>query len=462
MLQAFSNVSNKIWVFVDDDHGVDIVYDLEQQLTLKLTNMDTQLSFMVTFVYAKCDSIERIELWDSLYNLASDMSLPWLVGGDFNVIWDEEEKFGGLPVSLNEINDFRHCISTCNLGDPAFKGSIYMWWNRRGEDDCIFKRLDRCLGNIELQHVWPSIEVTHLSKIGSDHSPMLLKFNPDAAPIKKTFKFLNFWCKHSTFKDVVLQYWKADFVGDPFFVFNHKLKKLKKALSIWSRATYDGIFQRIATLEEVVLVHEAQFESEFFQAQFHEEIVPTSFDILDHVPTLVNNAQNLELVQQPTKEEVRHAVFGLNGESAGGPDGFTGCFFQFCWDIIGDDIVDMVKAFFNGCELPRYVTHTNLVLLPKKKEVITFSDMRLISLRNFVNKMFSRVVHERLAVLLPNLISEEQAGFVKGMSIVENVLLTQEIITDIRLRTKVGPNVVTKLDMDKAYDRLSWLFLTKC
>lgn len=89
---------------------------------------------------------------------------------------------------------------------------------------------------------------------------MLLKFNPDAAPIKKTFKFLNFWCKHSTFKDVVLQYWKADFVGDPFFVFNHKLKKLKKALSIWSRATYDDIFQRIATLEEVVLVHEAQFE----------------------------------------------------------------------------------------------------------------------------------------------------------------------------------------------------------
>nr|XP_016462159.1 PREDICTED: uncharacterized protein LOC107785380 [Nicotiana tabacum] len=38
--------------------------------------------------------------------------------------------------------------------------------------------------------------------------------------------------------------------------------------------------------------------------------------------------------------------------------------------------------------------------------------------------------------LLPNLISDEQAGFVKGRSIVENVLLTQEIITDIRLRTK--------------------------
>ncbi|XP_009782788.1 uncharacterized protein [Nicotiana sylvestris] len=59
------------------------------------------------------------------------------------------------------------------------------------------------------------------------------------------------------------------------------------------------------------------------------------------------------------------------------------------------------------------------------------------------------------------MISEEQAGFVKGRSIVENVLMTQEIITDIRIRTKAGPNVVIKLDMMKAYDRLSWLFLTK-
>ncbi|XP_033516656.1 secreted RxLR effector protein 78-like [Nicotiana tomentosiformis] len=62
--------------------------------------------------------------------------------------------------------------------------------------------------------------------------------------------------------------------------------------------------------------------------------------------------------------------------------------------------------------------------------------------------------------LLPNLISDEQAGFVIGRSIVENVLLTREIITTIRLRSKAGPNVDIKLNMTKAYDRLSWLFLT--
>ncbi|XP_060210569.1 secreted RxLR effector protein 78-like [Lycium barbarum] len=67
--------------------------------------------------------------------------------------------------------------------------------------------------------------------------------------------------------------------------------------------------------------------------------------------------------------------------------------------------------------------------------------------------------------LLPHLISQNQASFVRGRSIIENILLTQEIITNIRLRTKkrnqVVLNVVMKLDMTKAYDRLSWIFLTK-
>lgn len=100
------------------------------------------------------------------------------------------------------------------------------------------------------------------------------------------------------------------------------------------------------------------------------------------------------------------------------------------------------------------------VILSKKKNVATYSNMRPISLRNFSNKIISRVLHKRLVDLLPILISSNQAGFVKGMNIVENILLTQEIVSDIRKRGKPS-NVVIKLDMAKAYYILSWLFLTK-
>ncbi|XP_075097908.1 uncharacterized protein LOC142175228 [Nicotiana tabacum] len=274
---------------------------------------------------------------------------------------------------------------------------------------------------MEFQQTFPILEVTHLSKIGSDHSPMLLKCDFEAPPVKKSFRFLNFWVKHDTFKDVIRENWHADFSANPFILLNFKLKKLKKALSTWSKETYGDIFQKIVSLEEVVMVHERQFEAnptqlnrerlqkvqaelirylaleeefwrqksgmtwfkdadrkiKFFHAQvnglrkglhlkriqsrlgnwiveedqiaeeavnfikdqLYDTVAPNTFGIIDHIPILVDMEQNAKLISQPTREEVKQAVFGLNGESAGGPDGFTGAFYHSCWDIIGEDIM---------------------------------------------------------------------------------------------------------------------------
>ncbi|XP_075097972.1 uncharacterized protein LOC142175286 [Nicotiana tabacum] len=233
-------------------------------------------------VYAKCDAIERIELWDSVYGVARDMSTSWLIGGDINVTWDQEEKFDGFLVSLNEVDDFRHCMNTCNVTNLGFKRSIYTWWNGRSKQYCIFKRLDRCFANIEFQQFWLALEITHLSKIGSDHSPMLISCNPNSIPIKKAFRFLHFWIKHPTFKDVVKENWHTDFEANPFILFNHKLKKLKKALLIWRKSTYWYILQRIKSLEEVVLVHEAQFEKNPTQ-QNHERLQKIQAELIKYL-----------------------------------------------------------------------------------------------------------------------------------------------------------------------------------
>lgn len=62
----------------------------------------------------------------------------------------------------------------------------------------------------------------------------------------------------------------------------------------------------------------------------------------------------------------------------------------------------MVLICFYGYELPRFIIYTNLVMLPKKLLVNTFSD-RPISPSNFVNKNFSRIIHDRIKSLLPKL-----------------------------------------------------------
>lgn len=58
------------------------------------------------------------------------------------------------------------------------------------------------------------------------------------------------------------------------------------------------------------------------------------------------------------------------------------------------------------------------------------------------------------------LVDEVQAGFVQDRSIATHVVLAQEILRDLN-RKATGCNVVFKLDMAKAYDRLEWRFLLK-
>lgn len=105
----------------------------------------------------------------------------------------------------------------------------------------------------------------------------------------------------------------------------------------------------------------------YFEKQFTEERTPVDFQIINHIPKKINEEQNLIIEVMPTEEEVRKIVFSLCGESCSGPDGFTELFYQKCWDITGQDITLMVKAFFCGSEIPKFITHTNLVLISKKE-----------------------------------------------------------------------------------------------
>ncbi|KAL0431296.1 UNVERIFIED_CONTAM: hypothetical protein Sradi_0755600 [Sesamum radiatum] len=56
------------------------------------------------------------------------------------------------------------------------------------------------------------------------------------------------------------------------------------------------------------------------------------------------------------------------------------------------------------------------------------------------------------------LISPSQSGFVPGRIITDNILLAQEMVHHLDQRYSKG-NLLVKLDMSKAYDRVSWKFL---
>ncbi|XP_042065480.1 uncharacterized protein LOC121808994 [Salvia splendens] len=77
-----------------------------------------------------------------------------------------------------------------------------------------------------------------------------------------------------------------------------------------------------------------------------------------------------------------------------------------------------------------------------------------------MNKIISKLLAARLAPLLPRLTVPNQSGFIKGRLISDNVLLAKELFHEI-WKGVTSPNMVLKLDMEKAYDRVQWSFLIK-
>ncbi|XP_059292492.1 uncharacterized protein LOC132045941 [Lycium ferocissimum] len=180
--------------------------------------------------------------------------------GDFNLILKADEKLGGLPVHLSKTGDFGHFVNNCGLMELKFSGSRYTWWNGRTEEDCIFKRLDRVFGNQEFMDLFPSFDVSHLIRHGSDHAPLHVVCDSQEEVVVKPFKFLNFWSQHPKFLELVQDNWCLDFAANPFTEFQANMKKMKLALAKWSNDTYGNIFLQISTIDYGIKVKELQFE----------------------------------------------------------------------------------------------------------------------------------------------------------------------------------------------------------
>ena len=123
------------------------------------------------------------------------------------------------------------------------------------------------------------------------------------------------------------------------------------------------------------------------------------------IPDLSAEIDNVGLEAAPSLEEVKRVIFEMDGDSAAGPDGFSGKFFTTAWEVVAHDVYRAVLSFFCGAELPRFITATSIVLLPKVMNPKDFTQFRPISVYNFLNKVISRILVGRLAGILPRIIS---------------------------------------------------------
>jgi hypothetical protein len=99
-------------------------------------------NIMLVTVYGPTHDEKKEQLLSDLANICSNIEIPTLIGGDFNILIFSGEK--NRNFSCNRFTDmFNWIINTFELRDLNLNGGVYTWSNNQA--DSTFERLDRVL-----------------------------------------------------------------------------------------------------------------------------------------------------------------------------------------------------------------------------------------------------------------------------------------------------------------------------
>lgn len=225
-----------------------IIESAPQWITCQASDISTNESIFISFVYGHNNPADRKSLWAYLQRQSSIYALqPWVILGDFNAILSTNDRMGGSQHWPNYMDDFHLCTQQASLINVPYSGIHLTWHNGQKDGHTIQKKLDWILGNQELFNRWTRAHAKFLPRLAFDHSPMLIHLDrkPGSQRPQTGFKFLNLWADRPDFLDLVSNVWGQAIHGNPIFCLASKLQVLRSHLKRYHKRNTSHISARV-------------------------------------------------------------------------------------------------------------------------------------------------------------------------------------------------------------------------
>lgn len=168
---------------------------------VKMLQLNT--GFQFSAVYGLHTINNRKKLWQELQTIATQMSGPRVMMGDFNPILSIEDRLYGNPVQEVEVIDFKEFLQQSGMMELKSVGRYYTWTNHQ-----IHSKIDRILVNAEWICKWPHLEGIIMDPHFSDHYPLKIPFEIVKETGTKSFKFFNYLVEHQDFMQAMETIWR--------------------------------------------------------------------------------------------------------------------------------------------------------------------------------------------------------------------------------------------------------------
>ncbi|KAL0402140.1 UNVERIFIED_CONTAM: hypothetical protein Slati_4243900 [Sesamum latifolium] len=219
----YTGPGNRIWLAWDNDLiDVDVLEFSAQFVHCDVYIRCIHTHILITIVYGVNDVVGQRSLWHDLERISSTVcDVPWLVGGDFNTVLDDNEVCGQSGDIRGAAEEFQGCLRDTGLITLPMQGEWFSWHNCSRDSRSLWKRLDRLLVNDCWLGTWPNTSYVSLNARTSDHSPLVL-CGDDAGREASMFRFDNYLILSLEFIPTVRRIWRHRIVGTTMFALTRK------------------------------------------------------------------------------------------------------------------------------------------------------------------------------------------------------------------------------------------------